>query len=198
VKVHQGDCLTVLKSMPAGSVDMTLTSPPFKDEDVNGDYYEVYGQWMGEILRVTAKVAVVINSATRLNEIIQRWPPKRTMVWGKGISQMSWRWNPIFVYQISEEYKVNKHIWGDAFGVESVIGKWKVHKYQDPEVLYKTILRMFKDCETVLDPFTGSGTTGVVCAKYGRDFVGIELNPEYVKMAERRINQAAAQGVLPL
>ena len=50
----------------------------------------------------------------------------------------------------------------------------------------------------VLDPFTGSGTTGVVCAKYGRDFIGIELNPEYVKMAERRINQAAAQGVLPL
>ncbi len=50
----------------------------------------------------------------------------------------------------------------------------------------------------VLDPFTGSGTTGIVCAKYGRDFVGIELNPEYVKMAERRINQAAAQGMLPL
>ncbi len=50
----------------------------------------------------------------------------------------------------------------------------------------------------VLDPFTGSGTTGVVCAEYGRNFLGIELNPEYVKMAERRINQAAAQGVLPL
>lgn len=46
---------------------------------------------------------------------------------------------------------------------------------------------------TVLDPFCGSGTTGVVCAEYGRDFIGIELNPEYVKMAEKRIYKASQQ-----
>jgi hypothetical protein len=40
---------------------------------------------------------------------------------------------------------------------------------------------------TVLDPFTGSGTTGVVACRLGRDFVGIELNYEYAAMAERRI-----------
>lgn len=40
----------------------------------------------------------------------------------------------------------------------------------------------------VLDPFAGSGTTGVVAKKNGRDFVGIELNKEYVDMAEERIN----------
>ena len=40
----------------------------------------------------------------------------------------------------------------------------------------------------VLDPFMGSGTTGLVAKKLGRDFIGIELNPEYVKMAEKRIN----------
>ena len=39
----------------------------------------------------------------------------------------------------------------------------------------------------VLDPFSGAGTTGVVCAKNGRAFIGIELNPEYVAMAEKRI-----------
>ncbi|MCD6402254.1 site-specific DNA-methyltransferase, partial [bacterium] len=39
----------------------------------------------------------------------------------------------------------------------------------------------------VLDPFIGSGTTAVVAKKLGRDFIGIELNPEYVKMAEKRI-----------
>jgi DNA modification methylase len=43
---------------------------------------------------------------------------------------------------------------------------------------------------TVLDPFTGSGTTGVVAASLGLDFLGIELNPEYVRMAERRIAEA--------
>lgn len=40
---------------------------------------------------------------------------------------------------------------------------------------------------TVLDPFTGSGTTGAVACRLGRNFVGIELNPEYAEMAERRI-----------
>lgn len=39
----------------------------------------------------------------------------------------------------------------------------------------------------VLDPFAGSGTVGVVCEWHGRDFVGIELNPDYCQMAERRI-----------
>jgi len=40
---------------------------------------------------------------------------------------------------------------------------------------------------TVLDPFTGSGTTGAVACRLGRNFVGIELSPEYAEMAERRI-----------
>ena len=47
---------------------------------------------------------------------------------------------------------------------------------------------------TVLDPFAGAGTTGVVCKKNNRNFIGIELNPEYVKMAEQRIDNT--NGVL--
>ena len=39
----------------------------------------------------------------------------------------------------------------------------------------------------VLDPFCGSGTTGVVALRHGRSFIGIELNPEYVEMARQRI-----------
>ncbi len=44
---------------------------------------------------------------------------------------------------------------------------------------------------TVLDPFSGSGTTGVVALRYGREFIGIELNPVYAAMAEKRIREAA-------
>jgi DNA modification methylase len=40
---------------------------------------------------------------------------------------------------------------------------------------------------TVFDPFTGSGTTAVVAMKNGRNYIGTELNPEYVKIAEERI-----------
>ena len=42
---------------------------------------------------------------------------------------------------------------------------------------------------TVIDPFCGSGTTGQVCAEEGRDFIGIELNPSYVRLAEERISR---------
>jgi DNA modification methylase len=46
------------------------------------------------------------------------------------------------------------------------------------------------DCmdDTVLDPFFGSGTTGKVALELGRKCIGIELNPEYVKLAEERTN----------
>jgi site-specific DNA-methyltransferase (adenine-specific) len=52
--------------------------------------------------------------------------------------------------------------------------------------------------DVVLDPFTGSGTTGVACAEEGRDFIGIEREAEYVEIARRRIDAASAQERLPV
>jgi DNA modification methylase len=42
----------------------------------------------------------------------------------------------------------------------------------------------------VLDPFSGAGTTGIVCERLGRSFLGIELNPAYVEISKRRIREA--------
>lgn len=47
--------------------------------------------------------------------------------------------------------------------------------------------------KTILDPFMGSGTTGVACAKAGRKFIGIELDPDYFDIARRRVREAYAQ-----
>jgi DNA modification methylase len=47
--------------------------------------------------------------------------------------------------------------------------------------------------DTMLDPFMGSGTTGVACAKLGRNFIGIERDPAYFDIAQRRIAEAQAQ-----
>ncbi len=49
---------------------------------------------------------------------------------------------------------------------------------------------------TVLDPFMGSGTTGVAAAQEGREFIGIEREPEYLEIARARIDNATRQGVL--
>jgi hypothetical protein len=51
--------------------------------------------------------------------------------------------------------------------------------------------------ETVLDPFMGSGTTGVACVQMGRNFVGIEIDPTYFQIAQRRIGEAELQMLLP-
>ena len=47
--------------------------------------------------------------------------------------------------------------------------------------------------QTILDPFMGSGTTGVACAKLGRKFIGIELKPKYFDIACERIEAAYKQ-----
>lgn len=181
-KIIIGDCRVELPKLEDNSIDCILTSPPFKDEDVEGDYWEFYDNVFNEMMRVTSKVLIIIHSATKMNEIIQRYPPKRVLVWGEGMVKYSWRYNPIFVYQKSDEYKVNKFIWSDTFGIEPIQGKNKAHVYQDPELLYYTILKMFSGIKTVLDPFAGSGTTGRACRKLNMDCTLIDLNKEYKKL----------------
>lgn len=51
---------------------------------------------------------------------------------------------------------------------------------------------------TVLDPFMGSGTTGVACVQRGRRFIGIEIDEPYYRIAERRIRETEAEGAAPL
>lgn len=62
-----------------------------------------------------------------------------------------------------------------------------------PKLVSNCILAGCPKDGIVLDPFMGSGTTGIVANKLGRHYVGIELNPEYVEMAERRIGLEKSQ-----
>jgi DNA modification methylase len=58
------------------------------------------------------------------------------------------------------------------------------------ELCEKPILSTTKEGDLVLDPFCGSGTTGKVALKYGRKFVGYEINPNYVELSEMRLNRS--------
>jgi len=63
------------------------------------------------------------------------------------------------------------------------------HPTQKPEKIVAVFISYWTtQGEIVLDPFMGSGTTAVVAKKLGRDFIGIELNPDYIKIAEKRID----------
>jgi site-specific DNA-methyltransferase (adenine-specific) len=65
-------------------------------------------------------------------------------------------------------------------------------------LLERIILIGTKEGDTVLDPFMGSGTTGVVAKKYGRNFIGIEIEPEYFNWAKKRIEKTICISSIPI
>ena len=69
----------------------------------------------------------------------------------------------------------------------------KEHPTQKPIALMKWCLSFLPETDTILDPFMGSGTTGVACVKLGRKFIGIEIDARYFDIACRRIDDAAKQ-----
>lgn len=68
-----------------------------------------------------------------------------------------------------------------------------VHPTQKPFELMVWCLGFLPNAQTILDPFMGSGTTGVACVKTGRKFTGIELDPDYFDIACKRIEEAYRQ-----
>jgi len=69
----------------------------------------------------------------------------------------------------------------------------KQHPTQKPLALMEWCLGFLPNAKTILDPFMGSGTTLVACAKMGRKGIGIELDPDYFDIACRRVEQAYRQ-----
>jgi site-specific DNA-methyltransferase (adenine-specific) len=61
------------------------------------------------------------------------------------------------------------------------------------ELIENIIKHSTNENYTILDPFMGSGTTGVACVQTGRNFIGIEIEPKYFEIAERRIKDAQQQ-----
>ena len=59
-----------------------------------------------------------------------------------------------------------------------------------PDLIEPCILAGSKEGDLVLDPFSGSGTTGEVALRNGRNYIGLELNPEYAKISEKRLFDA--------
>ena len=78
----------------------------------------------------------------------------------------------------------------DVWEFDRVVGKNQVHQNQKPiELIERMILKHSVPGGVVLDPFMGSGTTGVACLKNSREFIGYELDKRYFEIAEERIKE---------
>jgi site-specific DNA-methyltransferase (adenine-specific) len=110
-------------------------------------------------------------------------------------------WEYVFVFRKGEKAREDKSPMDGRFidkdeWKELVHGVWNIrsvqrndyHEAMFPEKLVANCLKLYSfPGDTILDPFMGSGTTGAVAKKFGRNYVGKELEPKYVRMSEGRI-----------
>jgi site-specific DNA-methyltransferase (adenine-specific)/modification methylase len=91
--------------------------------------------------------------------------------WPKAVRRLQWRWNGMIREGNEERY----------------------HPTQKPIGVMKWVITLCPKSQTILDPFMGSGTTGVAAIQMGRKFIGIEREPKYFEIACKRIEQASKQ-----
>ena len=84
------------------------------------------------------------------------------------------------------------HMWA-GYQRDSQVGNRVYHPMEKPISLMKWCLGLFPNAKTILDPFMGSGTTLVACAKLGRKGIGIEIDPDYFDIACKRVEDAYRQ-----
>lgn len=194
-QVITGDCLDVLPTLAAGSVDAVITDPPY---GIN--FAGQPTKWQrraGHKPQTWDTIRPDISPFIELAPIVVVWggnyfnlPTSRGwLAWHKpdappsmGNVELAWtnvnRTAKCFIHSIS------------ATNAERV-----GHPTQKPVALMRWVLDMVKvpPGALILDPFCGSGTTGVAAVQTGRRFLGIEISEDYATIARARIAKAAEQ-----
>ena len=128
---------------------------------------------------------------------------KQMVIWDKGKMGMGWHYRRSYETVLVAQKRGGKCRWFDTshkveniirpgdYGIKKIIPTKDQHPTQKPVALFEHFIRLHsQEGETVLDPFMGSGSTGVACVNTGRDFIGMELDPNYYTMAKERIERA--------
>ena len=98
------------------------------------------------------------------------------------------------LYAVKGRHVLNGARDTDTLYYNRVVGNMQLHQNQKPVDLCKYLInKSSNENDTVLDCFMGSGSTGVACANLNRKFIGIELDKDYFKIAEKRIKEAYNQ-----
>lgn len=217
MKLMLGDCLERMKEIPSGSIDMILTDPPYGmkykrhiknprfDEIMNDNNLQWLPAVMDEIKRILTKNGNMYifcswhNCDIFKNELQKRFHLKNMLIWNKGGNGMGdLRTDYGGIYEVIF-FIVNNT--GNQRGLngkrDSNILSFsrsgnKLHPTEKPVAIMEYLVSKSTDeGNVVLDPFMGSGTTGVACANLNREFIGIEMDEGYFNIAKERIEKAA-------
>lgn len=219
IKILHGDCLELLKTIPDNSVDLVITDPPYQFETQGGGAFgkaKVFGetapiadgfdlQVLDECLRVLKKTNIYIwCSRAQLpmyfeyfvkdrlcNFNILTWHKRNIMpaCGNKYISDTEYclffREKGVKVYGTADTKKTYYVTTTNKADKD----KWQ-HPTIKPEfIIENLVINSSIRGGVVLDPFMGSGTTGVACKKLGRNFIGMELEQQWYDIAQKRIEQ---------
>lgn len=192
VTLYLGDCREILPTL--GKVDAVVTDPPYGigDKMQGGTWgaaekYADFRRWD------VAPTADVFERLQNISEVAVIWggnyfglPPSRCWLsWSKTqqmhtMADLELAWTNLD--RPAKEFRSARVVGQHDHPTEKPVGlmKWCIEQIPPPAL-------------RILDPFMGSGTTGVAAVKLGRKFTGIEIEPKYFDIACRRISEALKQ-----
>jgi len=216
IQLHTGDCLDVLRGLESGSVDAVVTDPPYGVDFQSARRTESqrfakiandktpFVWWLYDAARVLKDGGCLVcfcrwDVAEAFRAAIG-WAGltvKTQLVWDRenhGLGDLKGSPAPrhdLLWFAVKGKYALPGKRPTSVYRATRLAGSQLQHPNQKPVELMQAIVRDY--CSpggTVLDPFMGSGTTGVACKLEGRSFIGVEREPEYVETARQRIEAA--------
>jgi len=201
-----GDCMEILPTLP--KVDAVITDPPYGIDRTNSPRaLEKYGaqSWQDRIdFDIRSALLGRFNLVWGGQYFADKLPVfDGWLTWCKRPIDMDFS-NDNRSYATTElawrdwgKAKFFAQVWDGGMRAGAAENREFCHPSQKPvELMAWCVRQLPADALVVLDPFMGSGTTGVAALHLGRKFIGIEREPSYFDIACRRIEQAAKQGQL--
>jgi len=209
-KIICGDCLEVMKNIPDKSIDLVLTDPPYgKRKDIKWDnkdnFISKIDLWFNEFFRISKYGIIIFCADSMIHHLLKNREHfyQRLLIWNKPAgSQFRGACNNnlwfsielILVFSqdyenLKKNYEKNIEYSYQFFNARTIPSKKYGHPIKKPiELMRWLILHFTKNNQIILDSFLGSGTTAVACKELGRNYIGIEISPEYCEIARRRVN----------
>ena len=221
IDLRLGDCIESMRALPAKSIDLVVTDPPYKIETSGAGIYKQHDKryvkelesmrdgFAVEVLDELCRVMKKINcyffcSQKQIMPLLDYLKKKKKCNW----NMLSWhKTNPVpacgnkyltdteFILFFREKgVKVHGTFATKRTWYATPLNQRDKKKYGHPtikplEIIENLVINSSQEGERVLDPFMGSGTTGVASKKLGRDFVGIEIDQTYFATAKERIDE---------
>lgn len=202
-KIHNIDCLEFMKTLPDKCIDLVLTDPPYgigetaeknatrnklaqttKFSHYDWDKQKIGNDYFSEIKRVSKNQ--IIFGGNYYGSILG--DTSCYIVWDKENGENDFADCELAWTSFTTAVRRFKFRWAGMLQENMKNKELRFHPTQKPvEVMAWILKRYSKENELVFDPFIGVGTTAIACKLLSRNYIGCELSPEYVKIAEDRI-----------